>query len=485
MKKKDLLGIRWSLLQVVSVLVATGMFYSCSRKTVPPPAPPPLVEEPRIELPGYDTAYVPIKTSPMTSIYSISEIQLPVTIDSDALIRQVNLLVPTELYNDTDFTDDRMKIRALKMDSVQLRILPNKLMYDVPFKLFIERDITISTIKAEGALRVFFNTDYKVNTDWSFSTKTTVVRHEWIEKPKLRLGPVNIGIETIANKLMGNSADLICKQIDAQLQDGFKLRDYVDQAWRKIQQPIEITDKPQLTWLMIQPEKIMMVPLNTESGQVKTSLVFRSKTDIQFGNKPDIPYLGILPTFEEISTLSKDSTIQLKINFPLDRAEKLLRDYFHGQEFRDGGKVMIIDSLHVSGNGNKLHVLAFVSGSYPMTIEFEGLPVYNKDKRRFELKDLDYSVKSKNLLVKAASWILKKNLNKKLAELLVYDVGGYIDSGKQNLAASLSQFSTMGFKMKADINDVWATDPVVNGNQAEIQFLANGKFRILVEELVK
>ena len=81
--------------------------------------------------------------------------------------------------------------------------------------------------------------------------------------------------------------------------------------------------------------------------------------------------------------------------------------------------------------------------------------------------------------------ILKKNLNKRLAELLVYDIGTYIDSGKNNLINTLAQINSMGFKMKADIGDVWALDPVLTGNQAEIQILANGKFKLIIEELVK
>lgn len=284
---------------------------------------------------------------------------------------------------------------------------------------------------------------------------------------------------------MSRSANIVCKNIDAQLQDGFRLRDYVDLAWRKIQQPIQISDTPHVSWLLIQPEKIKMVPINTVDGTVQTSLEFRSITDIEFGAKPELPYAGVLPTFEQIDKLAKDSLIELTVRFPLQRGEQLLRDYFKDQEFRDGNKVMIIDSLHITGRSPKVHVEAFVSGTYPATLELEGVPVYNKIRRRFELKDMDYSLKSKNILVKAASWILKKNLNKKLEELMVYDVGSYIDSGKKNLKEALSQIKTLGFSMKADIKDVWALDPVLMDDQAEVKFLADGQFRILIDELVK
>ncbi|MBK8279933.1 MAG: hypothetical protein IPK94_07365 [Saprospiraceae bacterium] len=57
-------------------------------------------------------------------------------------------------------------------------------MYNVPFRLHIERDIGISRVKAEGAMRIFFNTDYSILEDWRFETTTTIISHEWIETPK-------------------------------------------------------------------------------------------------------------------------------------------------------------------------------------------------------------------------------------------------------------------------------------------------------------
>ncbi|MBK8279934.1 MAG: DUF4403 family protein [Saprospiraceae bacterium] len=109
---------------------------------------------------------------------------------------------------------------------------------------------------------------------------------------KVKLGIINIPIELIADKIMSRSANIVCKNIDAQLQAGFRLRDYVDLAWRKIQRPIQISDTPHVSWLLIQPEKIKMVPINTVDGTVQTSLEFRSITDIEFGPKPELPYAG-------------------------------------------------------------------------------------------------------------------------------------------------------------------------------------------------
>ncbi len=465
-------------------LTLMGFFglVACSKKAVP------IVSQPSEYIDGFpaEPTKPSIDTMPsLQAIESISEIYLPLVIDTAALLKQVNLLIPKVLYEDNDITDDKMIIRAEKIDSVNLVIQPNTLIYNVPFKLYIERDISISRLKAEGSLRLYFRTDYSIKPDWSFESKTTISKHEWIDKPKIKVGFLNIPIEPIADRIMSRSADLVCQNIDAQLQEGFKLRDYVDLAWRKIQQPILITDKPIVSWLLIQPEKIKMVPFSTQNGQVQTSIVFRSKTDMAFGAKPELPYAGILPTFEQLQERGKDSLIEIAISFPLKRAEILLNDYFRGQEFREGNKLMIVDSLQLSGNGKKLRVRAFISGSYPATLEFEGIPVYNRLERQFELSELDYTLRSKNLLVKAASWILKKNLNKTLLGVLIYEVGVYMDSGRINLANALGLINAKGFRMRSDIEDTWAEDPILVGDQAQIKFLAKGKFKFIIDELVK
>ncbi|MEP7267748.1 MAG: DUF4403 family protein, partial [Saprospiraceae bacterium] len=338
-------------------LLFSLILISCSKKAIPPPVQTARDEE-REYLPfpfeNKPTEKTPIENLPkMTSINTISEIQLPFFIDSNTLIRQVNQLIPDTLYNDQNITDDHMIVIAKKLDDVDLTVLPNKLVYSVPFKLHLERDIGFSVAKADGSLKLHFNTEYKILENWFFESKTTIIGHEWIETPKVKVGILNIPIEPIANKIIERSAEMVSKNIDAQLMESFKLRDYVDLAWRRIQQPIQLTDTPIVSWLLIRPQKIMMEPLNTNDGNVHSTLVFRSITDLAFGPMPDLPYAGILPTFEQLNKGTKDSIISLSIRFPLERAEILLSDYFKGQEFRDGNKVMMIDSIHLSGNGKK------------------------------------------------------------------------------------------------------------------------------------
>lgn len=472
----------WTGVEVTGLLILCFIIFiplACSKKTVPSSTYVP--NSPVV--PSLDTSV--IKLPPVISSQTISEVLVPVSMDSLSLVKQINRMIPRVLYEDTSMLDDKMTIRAEKIDSIDIRIEPNKLLYDVPIKLNIERDLGIMRIKAEGALKLFFSTSYAIQSNWAFESKTTLVKHEWVETPKVRLGVVRIPIETIANKIVSRSRDQLCKSLDDQLQQGFKLRDYIDQAWRKIQQPIQITDTPIISWLLLRPERITMIPLQSNQGQIQSAFIFRSVTDMVFGPRPEIPFIGTLPTFEQIQYLGKDSLIELSINFPLKRAEVLLTDYFKGQAFRDGDKVMYIDSIQLGGRGTKLNIVAFVSGTYPAKLELQGLPVYNPVKRRFELTELDYSIHSRSILIKAASWILKKNIQKKLAELLVYDVGGYMDSGKLNLQTTLSQVNTYGFKMQAQIDDIWALNPIIQEDtKAFLTFQARGRFKILVNELI-
>lgn len=451
---------------------------ACSKKAQPVAAYSPQFPHP----PLADTTTP--KLPAMNASQTISEVLVPITMDSVSLVRQINRLIPRILFEDTTMQDDKMTIRAEKLDSIDIRIEPNLILYDVPIKLFIEREIGFVRIKADGALKLFFSTAYNIQSNWSVESTTTLIKHEWIETPHVKLGVVRLPIESIANKIVKRSREMLCSSLDDQIQQGFKLREYVDQAWRKIQQPIQITDTPIVSWLLLKPERIKMIPLFPNHGQIQSALLFQSVTDMVFGPKPDIPYAGILPTFEQIQNLGKDSLIELSINFPLKRAEVLLTDYFKGQAFREGEKVMYIDSIQLAGHGNKLQIIAFVSGTYPAKLELEGLPVYNGIKRRFELIEVDYSIRSKSLLVKAASWILKKNIQKKLTELLVYDVGGYMDSGKLNLQNSLSQISSYGFSMEAQVDDIWALHPVIQDNHASIAFRAKGRFNILISRLL-
>jgi len=100
---------------------------------------------------------------------------------------------------------------------------------------------------------------------------------------------------------------------------------------------------------------------------------------------------------------------------------------------------VIVKDITIYGQGDKLIVELPVEGTVQGTIYLAGMPVFNKDSLMIELSDLDFSVATKNIAVKTASWLFHSGLVQKLRSRLVFPVGEQLHSARAAVAASLHE----------------------------------------------
>lgn len=73
-------------------------------------------------------------------------------------------------------------------------------------------------------------------------------------------------------------------------------------------------------------------------------------------------------------------------------------------------KKFIIDSCSIYGGGfEKLIIKIYFSGTNSGVVYLVGKPVYDNVKRRIEVQNINFDIKSKNVLLGSADWILIKN----------------------------------------------------------------------------
>src|SRR5690606_15193440 len=97
----------------------------------------------------------------------ISVINIPVDISLRELERSLNQQLKGVLYEDKDLRDgDNMRIRAEKRQDIRLGIDSQLIKYRVPLDLWIQYDLGISKVEAEGELSVDFKTAFAIGPDW-------------------------------------------------------------------------------------------------------------------------------------------------------------------------------------------------------------------------------------------------------------------------------------------------------------------------------
>lgn len=211
-----------------------------------------------------------------------------------------------------------------------------------------------------------------------------------------------------------------------------------------------------LGWLQINPQKIRINNLFVQKDSLNIFLGLSAKPVISFEKpaekKSSIPLMG---TFSRQSGFS----IFLDAKLSYDSLSQIMNMSVSGKEFdfKKGfiKKKFIIDSCRVYGGGfEKLVIKINFSGTNNGVVYLVGRPVYDKDKRKIEVQDIDFDIKSKNVLLGSADWLFDKKITKEISKYAQFELGSYIDTAKTTINEQLNQELIKGVRSFGNIKDI-------------------------------
>ena len=228
-----------------------------------------------------------------------------------------------------------MAIKIWKKGDVGIKAENNKIYFTIPLHIWVkgrfkweacEMCPTINkseetefdlVAKSESALSL--TEDYKVKT-------TTVGDFEWGDtKPVIELGPMKIGLARFVEPAMRSQLGNLTKQLDAEIQNRIQIKQYIQQAWTLVQQPIEL-DKTYNAWLKITPTAIRVSPMVARNGEINLRIGLSSFIETFTNGKPAVKINPNLPKLVTDSRLADDVQIGLSGEISYDYATKLLKE---------------------------------------------------------------------------------------------------------------------------------------------------------------
>ena len=361
---------------------------------------------------------------------SLSQINVPVTLKVGDIEIMINDLIDDVLRENVDLTDGSakdLKIRAEKPENISLSFDSSHINYRVPLKIWIQKiiPITLLEIEVEGAIAISMSTEFKIGPDWKLTTHTYILDHEWLQKPKIKVGLFDLPIKFILNTILDKSKRLICSTIDKELAKNFDLQNIVKDGWETLQGPILIAEEFNL-WLNIKPSTVGMTPLISDGEIIKSTLMVQTYASAVMGPKPKEKDKDPLPVFQLKANIEDEFDLNLKTEVAYIEAQKIARKYIVGEEVKLKFFSIKIDDLKLLGKEESIVVDAKLSGTFNGQIVFEGRPVFDKMKNEIKIKDIDYQLVTKNIFYKFFNWlfkglvkrILKKKLHFQLSENL-------------------------------------------------------------------
>jgi Domain of unknown function (DUF4403) len=211
-----------------------------------------------------------------------------------------------------------------------------------------------------------------------------------------------------------------------------------------------------LGWLQINPQKIRINNLFINKDSLNIYLGLSAKPAISFEKPADKK--SLLPN---LGSFSKQQGFSIFLDAVLnyDSLGWIINQQLKGKEFEFKKafvkKKFIIDECKIYGGGfEKLVIKVLFSGTNSGVVYLVGKPVYDKDKKTIEISDIDFDIKSKNVLLGSADWIFDKKITKEISKNARFELSAYIDSAKININKQLNQEWIKGIRSYGDIKDI-------------------------------
>lgn len=261
--------------------------------------------------------------------------------------------------------------------------------------------------------------------------------------------------QNITNEVMkGLVAELDAAKKDLDKNYGSTdLKPQMQRVWNQLSMSYNLYG---LGWLKINPHAVHLNRLEAKNDSLYLSLGLSAKPVISFEKPVDSP--SPVPHISNTATRPGFS-IFLDAMLNYDSLSHIMNQQVAGKSFDFKKafvkKQFIIDSCKIYGGGfDKLIIRLHFSGTNSGIIYLTGQPWYDTDKRVIEVINMDFDIKTKNLLLGSAGWLFDKKITKEIGRFARFDLGNYIDSAKVTINTQLNQEWMTGISSNGSINDI-------------------------------
>lgn len=349
-----------------------------------------------------------------------SSITMPVKIPLNEISNMVNASVTDLLFEDKSYDDndnDQFKVKVWKTKPI--RILggtKNNLLIAVSLKIWAEKGIgTLGVYNYQNTTfetEMFFNTQLKVNNNWTIDTKTTSNGFKWITKPVLDYGRIKIPITSLVENSLKEQQTKFSITIDELMKEQLNFQQLAITAWNLFAEPFEVSEVYK-TWLKITPLSVDLTPLKFYGDQLETAIGINVFSETFTGLKPtNSPSVGAIANFNFVPKLGNTFTLNTTANIPFEEATRIAEQTFlHKKyDFREGKSEITIDGIKVYRENERLMIEAETSGTVTGTSYISGIPVYDEVQHKIVLSDTKFKLKTKNIFQKTLTLLFKNKI---------------------------------------------------------------------------
>ena len=322
--------------------------------------------------------------------------------------------------------DDAVSSEPMEVNSVEIilkRIGEAELRPDhksihiyLPLHIQLKRPAGLFTVEGSGSINLHLVVDFDIDSSLRLKAKSDLLSHEWLEKPVLEIGALNIPVETLINMVLKHHESIITAKIDASLKNVSDLNSLLQKGLDKAKESINNQDLKGNDFEM-NLQKVSLVEPIIQDDRVLVKGFLEPRIGIN--TQKHLEQQEISFEWIEKEVLSEDSTMQIDIELPYDLLKDELKDALQGMEV--GGKQFDVRSIDISG-GDNLEIQLEINEPIKAQIFVQGIPIYNEIEGQLIIENIDVKVNPANFIYKLTSPIVNKFIEGKMSDFFPLEV---------------------------------------------------------------
>lgn len=421
-----------------------------------------------------------------------SFLSLPVSIPFAVIEKEINNQLTDLIYEDICFDtpdENNLMLKVWKTRDIAIQGRNEFLRTDVPLRIWANYRwracdfCPAITRETSFEILVTLTSQVSVTRDWRLEVKTISSDFQFESRPRLDFGPVRIPITAIVEPIVRREIEAAIEDIDKEIAESIDFSSEIEAVWHELHKP-QLIDPTHGAWLKIVPLEVLVSPIRTQNQNVRFTVAFRGVIEILFEEKPTPCQLRPLPLLGTLDTPNQDFNIFVESFIGFDAATAIARRHLKDSIFQITAlRSVKIDDIRLMGVGSRVYARLDLSRSVKGTVYFRGIPAYNDVEQIIYLKNFDYDIATRNVLLNSANWLMYEAFRKRIEESFRYSLKNDLTEVRTVVGELLSDFEFENlFSLRGRLRDIDIYNIIVEPHGLRVIIKAQGQTRMLIND---
>lgn len=305
---------------------------------------------------------------------------------------------------------------------------------------------------------------------WRLQSNTSFEEPVFIEP--CRLAGLDLDATPLLKTMFQPRLAAVGRSIDRIIRERTESKKRAEAVWQTLQETVEFAPNQ---WLEFNPRDVRVSPITSNGTlSIQTSVNLMMQPRVVRGSKPAIAPTP-LPPLQTSAVAAEGFRLALPVTVDYGRINQRLGEEMIGQEFRaPTGDRVKVEGVQLYGSGDRLILAVRMSGGINGTLYATGLPVFEEGLGLLRFSDLDFTVDTRNVLVRSANWMFHENILSSLRSEAFIDLSGQLQTIRSRLETALQRDIGPAGRMQGEVTALRPVGIYPAEGGVEVHMIAEG-----------